>query len=406
MPILSESQIRQATPRDKAYKLYDSRGLYLMVSTSGAKLWRFKYHFGPAERLLVIGKYPDVTLQRARDKRDAARRLLVDGIDPAIQKQAQKHALANSFGEIALEWLAHQRHAFTPKTFVKATWTINDLLLPFIGKRPITELTHLELLNVFRRLEKRGKNETAHRTRQRCGQIFRYAIATGRATRDLTLDLRGALAPVVTKNHAAVTDPAEIGKLLLAIDSYRGHPATEIALKFAPLVFVRPGELRQAEWTEFDLNGAEWRIPAHKMKMREMHIVPLAQQAVELLRELDPITNRQRYVFSCLRGGDRPMSEAALTSALRRMGYTGDQMTWHGFRTIASTSLNELGFNPDIIELQLAHAERNSVRAAYNRALRLAERRKMMQEWANHLDHLRIEAVAAGRQTVVPSREL
>jgi len=305
MPILRESQIRQAMPRDKAYKLYDSRGLYLMVSTSGAKLWRFKCHFGPAERLLVIGKYPDVTLQRARDKRDAARRLLVDGIDPAIQKQAQKHALANSFGEIALEWLAHQRHAFTPKTFAKATWTINDLLLPFIGKRPITELTHLELLNVFRRLEKRGKNETAHRTRQRCGQIFRYAIATGRATRDLTLDLRGALAPVVTKNHAAVTEPAEIGRLLLAIDSYRGHPATEIALKFAPLVFVRPGELRQAEWTEFDFNGAEWRIPAHKMKMREMHIVPLARQAVEPLRELDPITNRQRYVFSCLRGGDQ-----------------------------------------------------------------------------------------------------
>src|SRR5580692_633357 len=403
MPILSESQVRQATPLDKPYKLYDSGGLYLKVSTSGAKLWRFKYRFGQAERLLALGKYPDVALKRAREKRDSARRLIADGIDPAIQKQIQKIALANSFGEIALEWLENQRRAFAPATFAKAEWTIKDLLLPFIGKRPITELTHLELLNVFRRLEKRGKNETAHRTRQRCGQIFRYAIATGRATRDLTLDLRGALAPVVTKNHAAVTDPAEIGKLLLAIDSYRGHPATEIALKFAPLVFVRPGELRQAEWTEFDLNGAEWRIPAHKMKMREMHIVPLAQQAVELLRELDPITNRQRYVFSCLRGGDRPMSEAALTSALRRMGYTGDQMTWHGFRTIASTSLNELGFNPDIIELQLAHAERNSVRAAYNRAQRLAERRKMMQEWANYLDRLRIEAVAPGRREVAES---
>ncbi len=219
---------------------------------------------------------------------------------------------------------------------------------------------------MFRRLEKRGRNETAHRTRQRCGQIFRYAIATGRATRDLTLDLRAALAPVVTKNHAAVTDPAEIGKLLLAIDSYRGHPATEIALKF---------------------------------------VRRLAQQAVELLRELDPITNRQRYVFSCLRGGERPMSEAALTSALRRMGYTGDKMTWHGFRTIASTSLNELGFNPDIIELQLAHAERNSVRAAYNRAQRLAERRKMMQEWANHLDRLRIEAKSTARQTAVQASE-
>jgi integrase len=399
MPILSESQVRQATPLDKPYKLYDSGGLYLKVSTSGAKLWRFKYRFGQAERLLALGKYPDVSLKRAREKRDSARRLIADGIDPAIQKQVQKIALTNSFGEVALEWLENQRRAFAPATFAKAEWTIKDLLIPFIGKRPITELTHLELLNVFRRLEKRGRNETAHRTRQRCGQIFRYAIATGRATRDMTLDLRGALAPVVTKNHPALTDPDEIGQLLLAIDGYQGHPSTEVALKLAPLVFVRPGELRRAEWTEFDLEGAEWRIPAHKMKMREQHIVPLARQAVELLRSLDPITNRQRYVFSCLRGGDRPMSEVTLTAALRRMGYTGDQMTWHGFRTIASTSLNELGFNPDIIELQLAHAERNSVRAAYNRAQRLAERRKMMQEWADYIDRLRIEAKAAVCQT-------
>jgi integrase len=285
-----------------------------------------------------------------------------------------------------------QRTKFALATFEKAEWTLKDLVNPCIGKRPIAEITAPELLTVFRRLEARGKHETAHRTRQRCGQVFHYAIATGRATRDPTADLRGALAPIVAKNHAAVTDPTEIGKLLVAIEGYRGAPATEAALKLAPLLFVRPGELSKAEWAEFDLQAAEWRIPSHRMKMREHHVVPLASQSIEILRALHPMTGRGRYVFSCLRGGDCPMSENGITAALRHMGYTGEQMTWHGFRTIASTCLNEQGINPDLIELQLAHTERNDVRAAYNRAQRLGDRRKMMQQWADHLDQLRANA--------------
>jgi len=401
MPVLSEMQVRSARPRDKDYKLFDTQGLYLKVSTSGARLWRFKYHYGPVERLLTLGAYPEVSLKRAREKRDEARELLKEGIDPAVKRQTEKLRKADTFGAIALEWLELHRKRFAPATFVKAEWTFNDLIIPYIGKRPIAQITAPELLAVFRRLEARGKNETAHRTKQRCGQIFLYAVATGRAVRDPTADLRGALAPVVSKNRAAPTDPAEIAKLIRAVHDYRGHPSTEAAFKLSALLFVRPGELRKAEWTEFDLEGGVWRIPAHRMKMREQHIVPLATQAVEVLEALRPVTSRGRYVFSCLRGGDRPMSEAAITAALRRMGYTGDQMTWHGFRTTASTCLNELGFNPDIIELQLAHSERNRVRAAYNKAQRLAERRKMMQEWADYLDALR----STGARTPAPASD-
>jgi integrase len=254
---------------------------------------------------------------------------------------------------------------------------------------PIAEIMPLEFFNVFRRLEARGKHETAHRTKQRCGQVFRYAVATGRATRDSTQDLRGAPAPVVTTHHAAITEPCRIGELLRALHSYVGLPVTEAALKLAPLVFVRPGELRKAEWTEFDLDAGEWRIPAQRMKMRQQHVVPLATQSVAILRDLHPLTCRRRYVFPSPQSRDRPMSENAITAALRRMGYSGQEMTWHGFRAIASTCLNELGWNPDLIELQLAHIERNEVRAAYNRAQRLPERRAMMQAWADYMDKLR-----------------
>jgi integrase len=271
----------------------------------------------------------------------------------------------------------------------KAEWTFRDLINPYIGNRPIAEIMPLELLNVFRRLESRGKHETAHRTKQRCGQVFRYAVATGRATRDPTQDLRGALAPVVTTHHAAITEPRRVGELLRALHSYVGLPVTEAALKLAPLVFVRPVELRKAEWTEFDLTVGEWRIPAARVKMRQQHVVPLAAQSVAILRDLHPLTCRSRYVFPSPQSRDRPMSENAITAALRRMGYSGQEMTWHGFRTIASTCLNELGWYPDLIELQLAHSERNEVRAAYNRAQRLPERRTMMQAWADYLDKLR-----------------
>jgi len=276
--------------------------------------------------------------------------------------------------------------------------TFEDLLFPYIGSRPVSALTPPELLEVFRRLERRGKHETAHRAKQRVGQVLRYAIATGRAEGDPTADLRGALAPIKVTNRAAVTDPREVAQLLRALHGYQGHFIVEAALKFAPLVFVRPGELRGAEWAEIDLDAGEWRIAAHRMKMRRPHLVPLAKQAVAILREIEPLTGRGRYVFPSPRSAQRPLSDNAITAALRRIGYTGEQMSWHGFRAMASTLLNELGFAPDIIELQLAHQERNEVRAAYNRAQRLDERRKMIQAWADYLDGLRAGA------NVVPFR--
>lgn len=398
MPFLSESRIRAARPSDKAYKLYDERGLYMRVETSGSRLWRFKYRHGGKERLLALGAYPDVSLKMAREKRDKARRLLADGVDPSAHKQEAKAAETVTFAGVAAEWLELHRRRFAPATYEKAVWTFNDLVNPHIGSRPIMSITAPELLAVLRRLEKRGKHETAHRTKQRCGQVFRYAIATGRATRDISADLRGALAPVVSKNHAAIVEPRKIGALLRAIDSYIGHPPTQAALKLAPLVFLRPGELRKGEWSEVDLEGTEWRIPASRMKMREQHIVPLAKQSVAILRELHAVTGRSRYLFPSPRTLDRPMSENSVTAALRRMGYSGEEMTWHGFRSLASTSLNEQGWHPDLIELQLAHSERNEVRSAYNRAQRLAERRKMMQAWADYLERLRVSGSATTDQ--------
>jgi integrase len=389
--MLTEAAVKAAKPSTSARKLYDEKGLFLFVPPTGARLWRFRYRLHGKEKLLALGAYPDVSLKRAREKRDVARRLIADGIDPSAKKQAEKQAGAETFQAIATEWLNLQKKAFKPKTFAKAEWTFNDLLFPHIGSRPIRSLTAPELLSVFRRLEARGKHETAHRSKQRASQVFRFAIATGRAERDPTADLRGALAPIVVTNHAAITDPKKVGELLRAIDAYSGQPATEAALKLAPILFVRPGELRAARWEEFDLDGTspEWRIPAERMKMRELHVVPLSRQAVAILRELHPLTGPDGHVFPSLTDSNRPMSENALTAALRRMGYSGQEMTWHGFRTIASTLLNEQGWHPDLIELQLAHRERNAVRDAYNRAQRLPERRKMMQAWADYLDGLR-----------------
>jgi integrase len=278
---------------------------------------------------------------------------------------------------------------------------LGTLVFPYIGSRPIAKLGATDVLKVLKRIEGRGTHETAHRTRQRCSQVFRYAVQTERAERDVTADLRGALAPVVSEHHAAITEPVRVGELLRAIDGYAGHVVTAYALKLAPLLFVRPGEFRRAEWTEFDLDGHEphWRFPAEKMKMGEQHVVPLSKQALMLLRELHMLTGRGQYVFPSLRGGSRPMSENTVNAALRRLSYTSDEMTGHGFRSLASTNLNEQGYHPDLIELQLAHAERNKVRAAYNKAQRLPERRKMMQAWADYLDGLRTGA------NVVPLRK-
>lgn len=393
---LTDTAIRKAKPAEKPHRMADSGGLYLEVSPAGGKLWRWKYRYGGKEKRLALGTYPDTGLKDARDKRDSARKLLADGTDPGEARKASKAAgeerAANSFAVIAAEWLALQEPRMAAATLEKARWTFDDLVNPWIGKRPIAEIDAPEVLKLLRRIEQRGARETAHRTKQRCGQVFRYAISTGRAKHDPTADLRGALAPVVSTSRAAITDPAKVGDLLRAIDIYEGSLVTRCALRLAPLVFVRPGELRKAEWAEIDLEGAQWRIPAARMKMREEHIVPLAPQAVAILRELQPFTGPGKYVFPSHRGKGRSMSENTVNVALHNMGFDKTTMTGHGFRALASTRLNEMGWAPDVIERQLAHAERNKVRAAYNRAQYLDERTRMMTTWADYLDSLRANA--------------
>jgi integrase len=387
--MLNDTRVRSAKSREKAFKLSDERGLFLLVTPTGSRLWRLKYRVNGREKLISLGAYPDVTLKRAREKRDAARRLIADGIDPSVQRKAERAALAQSFEGVAKEWLELQTKSLAPETISILTARLDSGLYPYIGSRPIAAITPQELLGALRRIEARGRHETAHRVRALAGRVFRYAVATGRAHHDVAADLRGALAPVKSKNFASVTDPVRVGELMRAIHGYSGHPVTALALKLAPLVFVRPGELRAAEWPEFDLENAEWRIPGDRMKMGEPHLVPLSRQALAILRELKPLARGGKYLFPSLRTRDRPMSDNTINAALRRMGYTSEEQTGHGFRSMASTLLNEQGFPPDVIELQLAHTERNKVRAAYNKAQRLPERRKMMQAWADYLDGLR-----------------
>lgn len=391
MATLNEARIKAAKPAGKPYKLFDERGLFLLVTLAGGRLWRFRYRLGGVEKLLTLGAYPDVSLKRARAKRDDARKLVADGIDPSARRQAERSAGANTFVAVADEWLMTKKRSLSAGTWQRDHDQLHNWVVPYLGNRPISAIEAPELLQVLKRIEAKGIADTAHRTRAVCGRVFRYAIATGRATRDISADLRGALAARTTTSYAAITDPPKVGELLRAIDGYDGQPTTAAALQLAPYVFVRPGELRAAEWSEFSLEGPEpeWRIPAERMKMGEAHIVPLSRQAVAILRELRPITGNGRFVFPAIGGGGRPLSENTLNGGLRRLGYSGDQMTAHGFRSVASTLLNERGVNPDLIELQLAHAERNRVRSAYNRAQRLAERRIMMQEWSDYLDTLR-----------------
>ena len=361
---LTATAIQAAKPREKAYKLFDSGGMFLLVHPNGGRYWRLKYRVHGREKLLALGTYPDVPLAKARERREEARRLITDGMDPSITKQAEKTAAADTFRVIGLEWLAKQKLA--PATMEKARWTLDDLLFPDLGEKPISVITAPEVLAVLRKIEGRGAIETAHRTKQRASQIFRYAIATGRASHDPTGDLRGALQAANVEHRAAITEPKRAGELMRAMADYTGQPSTHYALKIAPYVFVRPGELRAAEWSEIDLDKAEWRIPAERMKMREAHVVPLATQAVSVFREIQPLTGSGRFVFPSLRTNTRPISEGTLNAALRRVGFSKEEMTGHGFRTMASTLLNEQGWHPDLIELQLAHAGRNKVRAAYN----------------------------------------
>jgi integrase len=400
MSALTFAKVNAAKPREKAYKLFDEKGLYLLVTPTGSRLWRFKYRTQKRgklrENLLALGAFPDVSLTMARERRDDARRQLADRVDPNAARKAERVAEANSFEAVALEFLELQSHKLTPTSLAKGRWLLLDLLCPHIGGMPIMNIDAPDLLAALRKIEVRGRHESAHRAKQAAGRVFRYAIATGRAKRDPSGDLRGALAPVKTRHRAAITEPTRIGELLRALDGYEGQPGTAIALKLAPLVFARPGELRHARWEEFHLGGKnpEWRIPAQRMKMREAHVVPLSTQAVAILEELYQITGPKGLLFPGLVAGNRPISENTLNGALRRLGFAGDEMTAHGFRAMASTCLNEQGFAPDVIELQLAHKERNKVRAAYNRATRMAERRAMMQAWADYLDGLRGSASA------------
>ena len=396
---LTDVAIRSAKPQAKVFKLFDSGGLHLLITPTGGKWWRWKYRFGGKEKGLSFGIYPDVTLKMAREKRDNARQQLGAGIDPGEARKAVKVAQAGtkSFEAIAREWHAKFSSGWVASHGDRILRRLENDIFPWLGKRPIAEIKASELLTVLRRIENRGALETAHRAMQNCGQVFRYAVATGRAERDPTGDLRGALPPPKEKHHASIIDPKRIAELLRAIDAYEGYFATKCALRLAPLVFVRPGELRKAQWREIDLDKGEWRIPAERMKMREQHIVPLSRQAVEILRELEPLTNRPMpsrpnapcYIFPSGRTRERPMSENAILAALRRMGYTNEEMTGHGFRSMASTLLHEQGWNHQVIERQLAHAERNAVSAAYNFAEHLPERRKMMQAWADYLDALK-----------------
>jgi integrase len=390
--------LRRAKPSPKTQRLFDGGGLYLEISPTGGRWWRLKYRIGGKEKRLAIGVYPDVPLALARQRRDEARQLLAQGIDPGQQKKAIAAARAelgaNTFEVIAREWLTKRDWVDGYRVKVVA-WLDNDVF-PWIGKRPAAELEAPDFLAVARRIEKRGAFESAHRIMQNCGQVMRYAIATGRATRNPVADLRGALTPAPENHHPAVTDPRELGPLLLAINGYSGSHVTRCALTLAPLLFVRPGELRKAEWPEFDLDAEQWIIPATRMKMGVSHMVPLSRQALAVLAELHPLTGRGSYVFPGARAAKRPMPENTVNAALRRLGYEVGTVTGHGFRATARTILDEeLGFRPDIIEHQLAHAVRDPNGRAYNRTTHLPERIRMMQAWGDYLDLLRSQATTA-----------
>lgn len=402
---LSDVKVRSAKPREKFYKLTDGDGLYLHVTEKGSKLWRFRYRFDGKEKLLAFGSYPEISLFDARLRRDQARQQLAHGIDPGAVKKAKKQAATakqETFEAVAREWHKTFLASWTPRHAQTILSRLKHDLIPWLGSRPINEIKAPELLAVVRRAQSRGALELAHRLRAIAGQVFRYAVATGKAERDPSGDLRGALPPPKVKHHAAITDPKEVAHLLRALDGYQGGFVVKCALRLAPLFFVRPGELRHAEWAEIDFDEATWNIPGHKMKMKQAHIVPLSRQAIEILRELHTYTGAGRYVFPSVRTHDRPMSENTVNAALRHAGYDKDTMTGHGFRATARTILDEvLHIRPDYIEHQLAHAVRDPNGRAYNRTAHLVERKKMMQTWADYLDRLKAGAEVIPFKTTV-----
>lgn len=389
---LKDVQIRNAKPREKQYKLFDERGLFLIITPKGKKWWRFRYSFDGKEKLLSFGTYPDVSLEKAREHRETARKLVADKVDPGEQRKAQKatkqERLANSFEVVAREWYAKYSPTWVESHGERIIRRLERDIFPWLGEKPIADITPPDLLAVVRRIEARGALETAHRALANCGQVFRYAIATSRAARDPSGDLRGALPPVKGDHFAAVTEPKQVAELLRTFDSYQGTLTVTCALRLAPLVFVRPGELRKAEWKDIDFDTAEWRYIVTKTDTP--HIVPLATQAIAILRELYALTGTGRYVFPGARSNDRPMSDNAILAAMRRMGINKDEMSGHGFRAMARTILDEVLHQPvELIEHQLAHAVKDPHGRAYNRTKHLPERHKMMQLWADYLNELK-----------------
>lgn len=393
--MLTDTAIRKAKPAETPQKLTDGGGMYLLLKPDGGRYWRLDYRFAGKRKTLALGVYPTITLAEARQRRDEAKKRVASGFDPgADRKEAKKAQVAanrapgQTFAAVARDWMARQEVAEV--TASKNRWILETFLFPEIGSLPLASITSRVLLDALRKVEATGKLETAKRAKVKAGQVFRYAVLEGIADNDPTPALRGALKAPKAQHHAAVTDPQRIGELLRAIDGFSGQFVTLKALQLAPLVFVRPGELRCAEWAEFDFDAALWRIPAARMKMKAAHLVPLSTQALTVLAELRELTGGGRFVFPGLVSAGRPMSENTVNAALRRLGYSGDEMTGHGFRSMAATRLNEMGWHADAIERQLAHAETNKVREAYTHAARyLDERTRMMQAWADYLDGLR-----------------
>lgn len=392
---LTDTAIRNAKPSAKPVRMFDGGGMYLEVSPAGGKLWRMKYRVDGKEKRLSFGVYPDVGLRDAREKRDEARKLLAQGIDPGAAKKAEKaerlERAANTFEAVAREWAEKMEASWSPAYGERLMRRFERDVFPMIGATPIAEVKPVDLLAALRKIEARGVIETAHRARSDSSQVFRYAVATGRAEHDIAADLIGALAPKKVEHFASVTEPAKVGELLRALDAYQGSFIVMCAMRLAPLVFVRPGELRHARWADILLDAAEWRYTVTKTKTA--HIVPLSRQAVAILRELHALTGNGQYAFPCARSSGRPMSDNAVLAAMRRSGIPAEEMTGHGFRAMARTILDEvLGFRPDFIEHQLAHAVKDPNGRAYNRTAHLKERKKMMQAWADYLDKLKAGA--------------
>jgi integrase len=391
--MLTALKVKQAKPRQKPYKLSDSEGLYIEVMPSGSRYWRLKYRIAGKEKRLAIGVYPEISLLEARDAKALARKQLREGIDPSFAKKAKRmlldHRATDSFGSVAEEWYQKQLGEWSTSYASRVHTWIEKELAP-ISNVPIVLVTAPLLLAALRKVEARGAVETAHRVKRCAGQILRYAIATGKAERDHAADLKGALTPVSKSHFAAITDAADIGPLMLAIDGYEGTPVVAAALKLAPRLFVRPGELRHMEWAELNLEVGLWTIPGSKMKTGHDHVVPLSKQVIEIIRSIEPLTRRSIYVFPSARSNKRPMSDNAVLAAFRRLGIEKEEMSGHGFRAMARTVLDEvLGFRVDWIEHQLAHAVRDANGRAYNRTSFLPQRQDMMQKWSDYLDEIK-----------------